>query len=116
MHCRFEDRLAGRALRLDGFLARIEARAAAEVGPALAAIDAARQRGHWVALLLDYELGEWLLPEATRPAPAGPWTPPHDDGRARLTALVFERQIDETPWTRLTPTARRPPSASPRRA
>ncbi|MFY3007200.1 aminodeoxychorismate synthase component 1, partial [Achromobacter xylosoxidans] len=44
MHCRFEDRLTGRALRLDGFLARIEARAAAEVGPALAAIDAARQR------------------------------------------------------------------------
>ncbi|WP_202730868.1 aminodeoxychorismate synthase component I [Achromobacter xylosoxidans] len=98
MHCRFEDRLAGRALRLDGFLARIEARAAAEVGPALAAIDAARQRGHWVALLLDYELGEWLLPEATLPAPAGPWTPPRDDGRARLTALVFERKIDEAPW------------------
>lgn len=98
MHCRFEDRLASRALRLDGFLARIEARAAAEVGPALAAIDAARQRGHWVALLLDYELGEWLLPEATLPAPAGPWTPPRDDGRARLTALVFERKIDEAPW------------------
>lgn len=98
MHCRFEDRLAGRALRLDGFHARIEARAAAEVGPALAAIDAARQRGHWVALLLDYELGEWLLPEATRPAPAGPWTAPRDDGQARLTALVFERKIDESPW------------------
>lgn len=98
MHCRFEDRLAGRALRLDGFCARIEARAAAEVGPALAAIDAARRRGHWVALLLDYELGEWLLPEAALPAPAGPWTPPHDDGRARLTALVFERKFDEAPW------------------
>ncbi|NMU90621.1 aminodeoxychorismate synthase component I [Achromobacter ruhlandii] len=109
MHCRFEDRLAGRALRLDGFLARIEARAAAEVGPALAAIDAARRRGHWVALLLDYELGEWLLPEVTRPAPAGPWTPPHDDGRARLTALVFERQIDETPWD--PPAADSPPAA-----
>lgn len=109
MHCRFEDRLSGRALRLDGFLARIEARAAAEVGPALAAIEAARQRGHWVALLLDYELGEWLLPEAARPAPAGPWTPPHDDGRARLTALVFERQIDETPWD--APAADSPPAA-----
>lgn len=98
MDCRFEDRLAGRALRLDGFCDRIEARAAAEVAPALAAIDAARREGRWIALLLDYELGEWLLPEATWPAPAGPWTPPRDDGRPRLTALVFDRKIDEAPW------------------
>lgn len=98
MDCRFEDRLAGRALRLEGFCSRIEARAAADVAPALAAIEAARQQGRWVALLLDYELGEWLLPEATLPAPAGPWTPPHNDGKPRLTALVFERKVDETPW------------------
>lgn len=98
MDCRFEDRLAGRALRLDGFRARIEARSAAEVAPALAAIEAARREGRWIALLLDYELCEWLLPEATRPAPAGPWTPPRDDGPPRLTALVFDRKIDETPW------------------
>ncbi|AVJ26453.1 aminodeoxychorismate synthase component I [Achromobacter spanius] len=98
MDCRFEDRLAGRALRLAGFRARIEARAAAEVGPALEAIEAARRDGRWIALLLDYELGEWLLPEATRPAPAGPWTPPRDDGRPRLTALLFDNKIDEAPW------------------
>ncbi|EHK67809.1 aminodeoxychorismate synthase component I [Achromobacter arsenitoxydans] len=98
MECRFEDRLAGRALRLDGLCARIEARAAAEVGPALAAIEAARRQGRWIALLLDYELGEWLLPEAALAPPAGPWTPPSDDGRARLTALVFERKLDEAPW------------------
>lgn len=98
MHCRFEDRLAGRALKFEGFCSRIEARTAAEVGPALAAIEAARQQGRWVALLLDYELGEWLLPEASRAAPTGPWTPPQDDGRSRLTALVFERKVDEAPW------------------
>ncbi|MGH8817388.1 MAG: aminodeoxychorismate synthase component I, partial [Achromobacter pestifer] len=98
MECRFEDRLAGRARRLEGFCSRIEARAAAEVAPALAAIEAARQQGRWVALLLDYELGEWLLPEATLPAPAGPWTPPRNDGKPRLTALVFERNVDEAPW------------------
>lgn len=98
MDCRFEDRLAGRALRLAGFRARIEARAAAEVGPALEAIEAARRDGRWIALLLDYELGEWLLPEATRPAPAGAWTPPCDDGRPRLTALVFDQKMDEAPW------------------
>ncbi|MGN6658500.1 MAG: aminodeoxychorismate synthase component I, partial [Achromobacter mucicolens] len=109
MDCRFEDRLAGRALRLDGFRARIEARSAAEVAPALAAIEAARREGRWIALLLDYELGEWLLPEATRPAPAGPWTPPREDGPPRLTALVFDRKIDETPWEAPAPDA---PAAS----
>lgn len=109
MECRFEDRLAGRALRLDGFCSRIEARTAAEVAPALAAIDAARRQGRWIALLLDYELGEWLLPEATLPAPAGPWTPPADDGRARLTALVFERKRDEAPWD--APDVDAPPAA-----
>ncbi len=98
MDCRFEDRLAGRAFRFEGFCSRIEARTAADVAPALAAIEAARQQGRWVALLLDYELGEWLLPEATLAAPAGPWTPPQDDGRPRLTALVFERKVDDTPW------------------
>jgi len=76
MECRFEDRLAGRALKFEGFCSRIEARTAADVAPALAAIEAARQQGRWVALLLDYELGEWLLPEPTLAAPAGPWSPP----------------------------------------
>nr|WP_315845088.1 aminodeoxychorismate synthase component I [uncultured Achromobacter sp.] len=98
MDCRFEDRLAGRARRFEGFCSRIEARAAADVAPALAAIEAARRQGRWIALLLDYELGEWLLPEAAQAPPAGPWTPPRDDGRPRLTALVFERKIDEAPW------------------
>ncbi|MCS3509072.1 aminodeoxychorismate synthase component I [Achromobacter sp. JUb104] len=98
MDCRFEDRLAGRAFRFEGYCSRIEARTAADVAPALAAIEAARQQGRWVALLLDYELGEWLLPEATLAAPAGLWTPPQDDGRPRLTALVFERKVDDTPW------------------
>ena len=98
MQCRFEDRLAGRALRLEGFVSRIEARAAAEVAPALAAIEAARRQGRWVALLLDYELGEWLLPEAALAPPTGPWTPPRGDGEPRLTALVFDRKVDEAPW------------------
>jgi len=98
MQCRFEDRLAGRALRFEGFCSRIEARCAAEVAPALAAIEAQRRQGRWIALLLDYELGEWLLPEAAMAPPAGPWTPPRDDGKPRLTALVFEHQQDEAPW------------------
>lgn len=39
MECRFEDRLAGRALRLKGFCSRIEARAAAEVERGLSKIE-----------------------------------------------------------------------------
>ncbi|WP_233163765.1 aminodeoxychorismate synthase component I [Achromobacter sp. HZ28] len=63
MYCRFEDRLRGHALELVGFCRRIEARAPQELPAALAAIEAARRAGHWVALMLDFELGEWLLPE-----------------------------------------------------
>ncbi len=71
MFCRFEDRLAGRALQLDGARARIEARAPDELQPALDAIEDARRQGKWVALLLDFELGEWLLPLRGR-APGRP--------------------------------------------
>ncbi|WP_233233639.1 aminodeoxychorismate synthase component I [Bordetella sp. LUAb4] len=63
MYCRFEDRLRGQALELVGFCRRIEARTPQELPAALAAIEAARRDGHWVALMLDFELGEWLLPE-----------------------------------------------------
>jgi para-aminobenzoate synthetase component 1 len=66
MFCRFEDRLAGRALQLDGARDRIEARTPAELQPALDAIESARRQGRWVALLLDFELGEWLLPLPAR--------------------------------------------------
>jgi para-aminobenzoate synthetase component 1 len=108
MFCRFEDRLAGRALQLHGARERILARTAADLPPALAAIDAASRAGRWVALMLDFELGEWLLPlpaaddsnhghchiapdtdcRPANPAPARP----------RLRALVFDRASRETPW------------------
>lgn len=105
MICRFEDRLAGRALRMEGLLTRIEARHADELTACFEAIEAARRQGHWVAVLLDYELGEWLLPEATRAPPTGaPVEPRVDDGHARLTALVFERMIEDTPWPDAPPT------------
>lgn len=100
MDCRFEDRLGQRALQLEGFRERIEARSPAEVTPAFNAIEAARKQGRWVALLLDYELGEWLLPEATLSPPTGV-TPTGwgQDGKARLTALVFDRKVDCAPWS-----------------
>ena len=103
MKCRFEDRLAGQALELLDFRERIVARRRDEVATALQAIEAARAAGRWVGLLLDYELGEWLLPEATLPPPDEPGRAPvpgqrADDGSPRLTALVFDRARKDAPW------------------
>ncbi|CAM3471971.1 Aminodeoxychorismate synthase component I [Bordetella sputigena] len=92
MFCRFEDRLAGRALQLDGARDRIEARSPDQLQAALDAIEDARRAGRWVALLLDFELGEWLLP-----VPAGR-SAAVDPGRPRLRALVFDQARHEAPW------------------
>ena len=99
MQCRFEDRLAGRALHLQRPCQRIEARDPSEIPAALEAVEAARRAGLWVALLLDYELGEWLAPETTLPPPSGnPMNRHTEAGNARLTALVFEQMTVESPW------------------
>lgn len=62
--------------------------------------------GHWVALLLDYELGEWLEPGVMLPggahAPGSTPAPGPSHAAAdtpRLTALVYERMDEEAPWT-----------------
>ncbi|ARP80327.1 aminodeoxychorismate synthase, component I [Bordetella genomosp. 8] len=98
MFCRFEDRLAGRALQLEGPRDRILACAPDQLQAALDAIEAARDAGRWVALLLDFELGEWLLP---LPANAGSGTA----GRPRLRALVFDQARHEAPWSAAAPPA-----------
>lgn len=114
MTCRFEDRLSGTALALGGLLGRIEARTRDEVAPALDAIEAGRRAGHWVALLLDYELGEWLLPEtavapvqarvgadvgAISSAVACAGADAGGSGAApRLTALIYADAERTTPW------------------
>lgn len=116
MECRFEDRLAGRALRLAGDPIRIEARSADAVAPALREIERARAGGRWIALLLDYELGEWLLPEALRAPASGAAPAPREDGRARLTALAFERAEVEAPWPAPATPAARIVSVAPRMA
>src|SRR5690606_755287 len=99
MQCRFEDRLAGRALNLHDPVQRIEAGHASQLPQAWEAIEGARRAGYWVALLLDYELGEWLAPETTLPPPTGgAATCLAADDSPRLTGLVFERMTVETPW------------------
>ncbi|VFR50790.1 Para-aminobenzoate synthase, aminase component [plant metagenome] len=103
---RFEDRLAGRAIVLAGLRERITACAPQDVAGALARIGAAQRAGRWVALLLDYELGEWLEPGVMLPGGAhaaggvpAPGPSHAAAGTPRLTALVYERMHEEAPWT-----------------
>jgi para-aminobenzoate synthetase component 1 len=120
MLCRFEDRLSGEALEMDGYSHRIAAHARGELPAAFAQIQSAQDHGCWVALLLNYELGEWLEPAFssgastgalapaastdsarstsgdTRPAPPG--SPPVDGPPALLTALVYRQAHKRAVW------------------
>ena len=87
--CRFEDRLTQRARVLARPCGRIMASSPEELPAAFAKIEQARRNGHWVALLLEYELGEWLEPALAKSSPPHP----------RLTALVFEQMHEEQPWS-----------------
>lgn len=87
--CRFEDRLTQRARVLTQPCGRIMASSPEELPATFAQIEQARLGGHWVALLLEYELGEWLEPALAKPSTPNP----------RLTALVFEQMHEEQPWS-----------------
>jgi para-aminobenzoate synthetase component I len=87
--CRFEDRLTQRSRVLTHPCGRIVASLPEELPAAFALIEDARHAGHWVALLLEYELGEWLEPALAKSSPPRP----------RLTALVFEQMHEEQPWS-----------------
>lgn len=104
--CRFEDRLAGEAKILSGLRQRITACSSAELPAAFAEIQTAQRAGHWIALMLDYELGEWFEPtlqptaraaQAELPTPTGA-AQTHLKSRSRLTALVFDSVTIEKPW------------------
>lgn len=105
-HCRFEDRLVCEAKVLSGLRQRITARSSDDLPAAFAAIQAAQRAGYWIALMLDYELGEWFEPtlKATARAPTGQLSTSeahaHESvkARSRLTALVFDSATLEKPW------------------
>lgn len=92
--CRFENRLTGQALVLNQLRERITACHQDELAAAFNRIELAHQRGDWIALLLDYELGEWLEPALKRPE-----APSLNKPNPRLTALVFKEMKLEHPWT-----------------
>ena len=96
-HCRFEDRLTQHARVLTAPLGRVVASQPEELADAFAQIEDARHAGHWVALLLEYELGEWLEPAlaqtSRQAAVSGSGTQP------RLTALIYANMHEERPWS-----------------
>ncbi|PHY07453.1 MAG: aminodeoxychorismate synthase, component I [Alcaligenaceae bacterium] len=104
--CRFEDRLAGEAKVLSGLRQRITACSATELPAAFAAIEAAQRAGYWIALMLDYELGEWFEPALQTTAGAAQTQLPTPSSvsqtdlnpHSRLTALVFDSIVVEKPW------------------
>jgi para-aminobenzoate synthetase component I len=89
VRARFENRLTHQAIELTDFVERIAVSDASSLPGAFAAIEHAQERGHWVALILDYSLGEWLEPalhtNATRSTPT-----------ERLVALVARQGITDT--------------------
>jgi len=89
MSCRFEDRIAQRALALTGRVDRIAVCSESELDAAFAAIAAAQSNGHWVALLLDYALGAWLDPAQVAHA---------SEAAPRLTALIYRDAMWQAPW------------------
>ena len=96
MLCRFEDRIAKQALELTKFSHRISVCTPEQLQPAFDQISAAQQQGCWIALLLDYELGEWLEPAlsgVTETAAVG-----SKSDRPRMTALVYEQAQDVPVW------------------
>lgn len=118
--CRFEDRLAGKALALQDPQECITACDPSQLDTAFARIQAAQRQGRWIVLLLDYELGEWLDPalapegaatselanaaqtsdsDAPADAPPAGRAPVSPAQQPRLTAWVFRHAVHETPWT-----------------
>lgn len=95
--CRFEDRHSQHARVLTEPLGRIVASKSEDLSEAFAQIEEARRGGHWVALLLEYELGEWLEPalaESSRQS-----VPQGMNAQPRLTALVYAQMHEERPWS-----------------
>ena len=78
-----------------GLHERILASTPDELPGAFARIEKARLNGKWIALLLDYELGEWLEPVLSNPLRE---SAADSDKAPRLTALVFDSMQIEKPW------------------
>ena len=91
MICWFEDRANGSRIALEGFVERIGITRAADIQDSLARIEHAHASGHWVALVIEYEFGQWLEPSIREGESDHDGSQPADVNAERLTALVFKR-------------------------
>ena len=98
VRCLFENRLSGQGLALDDVVQRIAVDSPEQLPQAFKAIEAAQASGHWIGLVLDYSLGEWLEPALRTDAARGQPT-------ERLVALVARQHRQTVPETRPTATA-----------
>lgn len=115
MTCRFENRLAGQALEMRGLRGRYAAYARDDLPKVFNAIRQAQSQGRWTALLLNYELGEWLEPDVnwagtSGQTPCPPVTPSRiaeQDPSARIasgdtpriTALIYDQAVAAPVWS-----------------
>jgi len=88
--CRFENRIEHTALVLEDHVACLSVTRASQLQPTLQQIREYQAQGYWIALLLDYELGDWLEPalglESQSTAP-------------RLVAHIFRHARNTAPWS-----------------
>lgn len=89
--CRFENNLNGTAIALSDPRERVSVDRREDLPGAFAAIEECRARGLWVALMLEYELGEWLVP-------GFPSTAETVASKPRLNALAFGKCTREKAW------------------
>ena len=95
MTCWFENRATGKRLQMQGLVRRIGISRAQDLAEGLKAIEAAQAKGHWVALVLEYELGAWLEPALQGAGNADSALAGQDRlSGERLTALVFESAVE----------------------
>jgi len=87
--CRFENRIDHTALALEAHVASLSATEASQLLPTLQKVSEYQARGYWVALLLDYELGDWLEPTLRFET---------QDQTPRLVAHIFRHARKTGPW------------------
>lgn len=89
MFCRFENRITHTALELSNLEQKLYAYSAADLPKIWQQIQTAQQRGYWVGLVLNYELGAHLLEL--------PWAQPSHT--PLLSAYIMRTAQQTQPWT-----------------
>lgn len=88
MFCRFENRITHSALELSDLEQKLYAYSAADLPEIWQQIQAAQQRGYWVGLVLNYELGAHLIEL--------PWAQP--SSTPLLSAYIMRTAQQTQPW------------------